>query len=122
MKKITLALLFMFSCVIVSYSQITIGSGTNQEQATPFDPYWTYSYTQSIYLASEINASGNIISLKWYFSSNSTLFGSQELVIYLGHTDKGEFLNSADFVPIDNLTQVYSGGITTTGAPWMGNY
>lgn len=120
MKKITLALLFMLSCFAVSYSQVTIGNGTNQEQGTPFDPYYGFSYTQSIYLASEISASGTITSIQWYFSGNSTLFGSQDLVIYFGHTAKSEFLNSGDFVPVADLTQVYSGGITTTGAPgWV---
>ena len=95
-----------------TYSQVQIGEGTNQAQNLPFEPYYEYTYAQTIYLASEINASGSITAIKWYYSGESALANSQGLVIYMGHTDKETFDTDTDFVGIGDLTQVYSGGIT----------
>ena len=56
MRKITCYLiLFLFS--VLSFGQVPIGNGNNESQNLPFEPYYGYSYTQTVYLASEINAS-----------------------------------------------------------------
>ncbi|MDR6968214.1 hypothetical protein J2X31_002231 [Flavobacterium arsenatis] len=112
MNKITFSLLLFLAMVSGTYSQVQIGEGTNQAQNLPFEPYYEYTYAQTIYLASEINASGSITAIKWYYSGESTLPNSQGLVIYMGHTDKETFDTDIDFVGIGDLTQVYSGGIT----------
>ncbi|RYY44839.1 MAG: T9SS type A sorting domain-containing protein, partial [Chitinophagaceae bacterium] len=122
MKKITFSLLLFLAMVSGSYSQVQIGEGTNQAQSLPFEPYYEYSYTQSIYLASEINASGAITAIKWYYSGETALPNSQQLVVFMGQTDKEIFDTDTDFVGIDDLTLVYSGGITipTPGTPgWV---
>ncbi len=46
--------------------QIQIGTGTDNEYL-PIRPWWAYSYSQVIYLQSEINVSGDITELQWYF-------------------------------------------------------
>lgn len=105
---------------VCSFSQVQIGSETNQFQDAPFDPGTGYSYTQSIYLASEINASGNITELQWYFSGTTLLPNSQDLTIYLGHTTKSEFTSTSDWEVLANLTQVYTGGIdVSAGEGWV---
>lgn len=99
---------------------MTIGEGSNQNQSMPIEPYYGYSYSQSIYLASEINANGLITSLQWYYSGNSLLNNSQQIVIYFALTDKVAFDNNADFVALEDLVQVYAGGIPVSGAPgWV---
>lgn len=119
MKRITFSLLLFLAMVSGTYAQVQIGEGTNQVQNVPFEPYYGYSYTQSIYHASEINAAGSITSIQWYFSGSSTLSNNQQLVIYMGHTDKAAFENQTDFVSVDEMTQVYTGGITVTGPGWV---
>lgn len=120
MKKITLMLMLFLACISTGYSQVAIGEGTNEDQMLPFEPYYGYSYSQSIYLASEINANGLITSLQWYYSGNSMLNNSQQIVIYFGITDKVGFNNNADFVDLEDLVQVYAGGIPVNGAPgWV---
>ena len=106
----------MFS-IFAGFSQVQIGSVTNLSQSLPFNISKNYSYTQSIYLNSEINATGTITSLQWYFEGNSPLLNNQDLVIYLGTTTKTNFTSSTDWVPYANLTQVYAGVITTDSAP-----
>jgi len=117
MRKITLALVFLLTLVTGSYGQVTVGEGTGTSQVVPFNPYYGYSYAQSIYLASEINASGSITSIQWFYTGTGALTNSQGLTIYLGQTDKTAFDSNSDYVPLDNLTQVYTGGIVTGSAP-----
>jgi len=119
MKKIThLLILFLFFTTEI-FAQVSIGTGTNRQQGMPFDPGYQRSYTQSIYKAAEINSSGEITALQWYFSGTSTLPNSQDLVIYLGHTTKNVFSSTTDWENVSNLTQVYAGGITTSGSGWV---
>ena len=117
MKKITLLLTLLLSFCI--NAQISIGEGTNQTQGTPFDPYFGYSYSQSIYLASEVNANGNITALQWYYSGISDLSNNQDIKIYLGHTSKTVFTSTTDWVTLAGLTQVYAGGIVVSGPGWV---
>ncbi|MFD2891438.1 fibronectin type III domain-containing protein [Flavobacterium chuncheonense] len=119
MKKITLFFVFLFSCL--SFAQVPIGNGTDELQRMPFDPYFGYSYTQSIYYATEINAAGNITSLKWYFSgaAGSTMPDNQNITVYLGHTTKTSFSGNTDWEPLTGLTAVYTGGIPVNGPGWV---
>jgi hypothetical protein len=119
MKRITLLLIFLVSSVLGSYGQVQIGTGTNELQRAPFEPYFSYSYVQSIYLASEINTTGTISSLQWYYSGTSLLPNSQDLTIYLGHSAKTVFANNTDFEDLNNLTAVFTGGITVAGPGWV---
>ncbi len=119
MKKITLFLALFLMLGMSVKAQVNIGFQTNELQNVPFEPYYGYTYSQSIYLASEINATGSINKLEWYYSGTSTLTNNQQLVIYLGHTAKTSFTSTADFVAVSELTQVYSGGITVSGPGWV---
>jgi hypothetical protein len=117
MKKITL-LLAMFIASL-GFAQVPIGNGTNESQNAPFEPFYGYTYSQTIYLASEINANGNITGLQWYYSGTTALPNSQDLTIYLGHTTKTSFAGSSDWEPVSGLTAVYTGGIPVNGPGWV---
>lgn len=118
MKKIYFLLFTLLP--VFAFAQVQIGTDTNQFQDGPFDPSNVYSYSQSIYLAPEINASGNITELQWYFSGTTLLPNSQDLSVYLGHTTKTEFSSTSDWELITNLTQVYTGGIdVSAGEGWI---
>lgn len=95
-------------------AQVHIGSGIADKKHLPIEPNTDYSYSQSIYLASEINASGTINSLRWHYSGPETsgLVNSQDLTIYLGTTSKSSFTSETDWEPIGTMTEVYTGGIT----------
>lgn len=116
-KKLFLLFLLVFAISFSTVGQVPVGIGTNTEQKIPFHAPFGYSYSQSIYLSSEINASGTITSIQWYFAGNGDLANSQNLVIYMGNTTKTAFLSKTDWAPITTLTQVYSGGITTNQTP-----
>jgi hypothetical protein len=101
-------------------AQITIGTGTDESQAIPIEPFYGYTYSQSIYLQSEISASGSITTLSWYFSGTSNLGNTQDLVVYMGHTTKSSFSSTTDWVDTLSMTRVYSGTLGTPTAPgWI---
>ena len=75
MKKSTLLLFSLFSMLFQINAQVAIGSGVLESENAPFEAYYGYSYTQTVYLASEINASGDISDIQWYYSGTSDLHG-----------------------------------------------
>lgn len=113
-KKIThfFLLLTMLSLSWQNMAQVTIGSGTTVDKALPIDPYFGYSYSQVIYLQSEIGSAMNIGSLTYYATSATTLSNSNQWVIYIGHTTRTSFSSTTDWEPIASLTQVYSGTVS----------
>ncbi|MFY1045534.1 fibronectin type III domain-containing protein [Chryseobacterium sp. GP-SGM7] len=118
MKKVLLMYLFLIGTFISA--QITLGSGTTSGGVStsvatvPWSTYYGYSYTQQILTKANINANaaGNITGLKFYLASAQSLSNSNQVVVYLGHTNKTAFSSSTDWIPVTSLTQVYSGVIT----------
>ena len=80
MKKITLLLLLLSTTL--SFAQVSIGNGDDGSgyNSPPISPYYGTSYSQSIYLASEINASGNVTSIEYALNAGSDLSGSDDNV------------------------------------------
>lgn len=118
MKKITFCLLLMLSSVL-GFSQVSIGVGNTIYTGLPFEPVNLYSYTQTIYRASEINASGTITSLKWHFTGVDQLANSQDVTVYLAHTSKNAFEADNDWLSLNDLTLVYTGGIEIGEEGWV---
>ena len=108
-KLLLLSILLYFSTQI--NAQISIGNGTSKYEAIPVKLNYDYTYSQVIYLQSEINAIGDITTLTWDFSETS-IANSSDWTIYLGTTIKTEFSSSSDWIPLDSLTEVFSGIVT----------
>ena len=117
MKKITLLLMMFITSL--SFSQVTIGTGNdgNAFNSPPISPYYGFSYSQSIYLASEIGVSGDITSIEFALNSGADISSADETVdVWIGHTTKSVFDSTTDWVDVSTLTQVLtSGTITASG-------
>ncbi|MFY0482583.1 fibronectin type III domain-containing protein [Flavobacterium sp. PLA-1-15] len=118
MKKITFCVLMVLS-VFMGFSQVSIGVGNTIYTGLPFEPVNLYSYTQTIYRASDINASGTISSLKWQFTGVDQLENSQDVTVYLAHTTKNSFASDDDWVSLNDLTLVYTGGLEINESGWV---
>ncbi|MCJ8153356.1 T9SS type A sorting domain-containing protein [Chryseobacterium sp. SSA4.19] len=109
---------FLLACLLfVSMAfnaQISLGVGSTEVGAVPISTYFGYSYTQQIYTKQEINAdaAGNITGLKFYLDPSMSIASSSEWVVYLGQTTKTSFTSDTDWVPLTQLTQVFSGTVT----------
>lgn len=100
-------------------ADVTIGAGTDVGQRYPIYAYFGYSYTQTIYLQTELGAAGNITHIKYYFAGTN-LSNSNTWTIYMGNTSKSMFTSLTDWVPLASMTQVYSGTFADPGAPgWI---
>lgn len=120
MKKITF-LLLLFLAMFQSQGQVLIGNGSTLKNL-PMNTYYGYSYSQSIYTAATINATGQISSISWQYGgpAGTTIpNSSQNLKIFLGHTSKNEFASESDWENTANLTEVFSGSITVNGPGWV---
>ncbi len=104
---------FALICVTAG-AQIQIGTQT-QYRRIPIHPNASYSYSQVIYLQSEINTQMTITGLQFYYQGNS-LSNSNDWTIYMGHTSKNTFASTGDWIPVAELTEVWSGVFTDPGA------
>lgn len=97
---------------------ITIGAGTTTSQGLPIEPYYGYTYSQSIYLQTGINFTGSISKISWYYNGNSAW--TDAVKIYMGHTSITSFASTSSWLPLSGLTLVYDGNLaTTTTAGWI---
>lgn len=105
-------LLCILFCTIFSVNaQVSIGTGTLNNQQIPIDPSKEFSYSQIIYTADEINASGAITGLKLY-KSGIGLTNSEDWTVLIGYTDLLAFETSTDWVNGATLEQVFNGVVT----------
>jgi hypothetical protein len=118
MTKILALTVFIHFLPLTDYADVVIGSGT-LNNPLPIAPSLNYTYSQNLYLQSEIGTSGTITTLSFYFSGTS-LSGSNTWVIYIGHTTKTAFSGPTDWVPVGSMTQVYSSTFTSpSGSGWL---
>ena len=114
-KNYLLSIISMFLFTIFSFSQVSVGSGDFVNQSQPVEPYYEYSYSQTIYNANLINASGQITGLKYFATPTTDLENTGTWDIYMAHTDLNEHPQNEDgeysFVDSSELTLVFSGPV-----------
>ncbi|UZT99497.1 hypothetical protein ODZ84_08010 [Chryseobacterium fluminis] len=115
MKRILLLALFFL--VFAVNAQININIGSTSVGTAPVSSFFSYSYVQQIYRKQEVNAAaaGNITGLTFYLDPSAVINDSSNWSVYLGHTSKGSFLSGTDWIPIAQLTQVFSGTVNRNG-------
>lgn len=110
--------LFLASAVAQGQTEVVeIGEATTTTTLAPIYTPHDYSYTQQLYTAEEIGASGTITSIAFHWAYNgSKTFG---IDVYMKHTDKNYFESSSDRIPISSSDMVYSGTITPDAEGWI---
>ena len=77
MKKNYILLFFIAFFLSLSFqAQVVVGEGTTVNEEMPIEPFYKFSYSQVIYLANEINASGTITGLKYTANPETDLANS----------------------------------------------
>ena len=93
---------------VVSINDITLGGiSTSTFQETPIDADDNYSYSQSIYLQSEINVAGTISKITYY--TDGVLENSNDITVYMAEKTEDVFSSNDDWLPFSSLTEVFSG-------------
>jgi hypothetical protein len=110
---------YSFFTKYFSGGNVTIGTGTTQNMALPIEPFYGYSYSQSLYNASLIQ-SGGLITKVSYFAVSTSGYGPDNFRLYMGNSTKTTFASTTDWEPISNLTLVYDGTLTVpAGGGWI---
>ena len=122
----------VWSFITIPELALQIGTGSVAYANLPISPSVDYSYTQTIYLQSEIDIPGKRISKIYYdfnggggggpmsmaLSENGSTY--KDWVIYMGHTDKSSFTSDTDWIPYEDLTLVYNGEVAfPDGGGWI---
>ncbi|MBQ8761172.1 MAG: right-handed parallel beta-helix repeat-containing protein [Bacteroidales bacterium] len=90
-------------------AEIIIGEGTSSTGSIPTNTYYSNSYTQQIYLASEMG--GKSVIDKIYFQYTYSTSITRNIDIYVGNTEKTSFTSGTDYVPLTDMSLVFSGDI-----------
>ena len=89
---------------------IQIGYGVAINQGLPIEPYFNYSYSQTIYPQADVNSEGDISTVAWEYNGNS-VWGPDAIKIYMGHTTETTFATTSSWLDVADLTLVYDGNI-----------
>lgn len=113
MRKILVLLVLLIS-VYALFANVTVGNGVLVSQNLPIEPYFGYSYSQVIYSQSNIQGSGVITAIKYPYTISSTNFitKNSDITVYMGTTQNTSFASTTSWIPVNQLTQVYTGSIT----------
>lgn len=101
-----------------------VGSGSLTGTQHPIYSCYGYSYSQQIYLASEMQAAtgvaGDITALRFKYTGGSTdLTPWVDWTVYIGNTSLSAFASNTAWEPVAGLTQVFSGTVTAVVGEWM---
>ena len=113
-KNYILTLLLSLLFTIGFQAQVVIGEGTNTSHRAPVEPFYEYSYSQTIYTAAQINASGTITGVQYFATESTDLENTGTWDLYMGHTALDEHTDASGtytWVDPSTLTLVYSGAV-----------
>lgn len=102
-----------------------IGSGTGTTGNLPVYSCYGYNYSQQIYTAAEVagavGTNNYITSIRFYVSATAaTQANYNQWVVYMGNTTQANFATTTSWVPLANMSQVYSGTLPNmTSGTWV---
>jgi len=118
--SLVLMIQLLSSLNITAQTTKTIGTGTYYTSNFPVQGWYDYSYSFTIYDASEIGMAG-IISKIEYSISNNCNYTMNNQNVYLLNTSASSFSNGNYVNPVSmGATLVYNGSVTWNGSGWDG--
>ena len=114
-----LVALCMSMSVWAQDATVTVGDGTVSSYISPFNNYYKHSWTECIYQASDIDQSGTIYRVGWDCST-AVPFTMSTMKIYMGTTTNSTHNDNYSWMPLNQLTLVYSGTniVTPSSSGW----
>ena len=93
--------------ITVNDGCFTSGFGTSTIGSGPIYGLYENSYNQMLYTADEIGTAGHITQIGFNASASNTQ--ARTIIVYMGETTQASFTSGTNFVPLTDLTEVYSG-------------
>ncbi|HRO41040.1 MAG TPA: fibronectin type III domain-containing protein, partial [Flavobacteriales bacterium] len=99
---------------------VQIGTGATNASNFPISSCSAYNYTQQIYLAAEYNGGTYINKVRFKHISSGTPFNTwKNWTVYMGNTSKSSFSSTTDWVPRNQLVQVFNDTVAPVAGQWM---
>jgi hypothetical protein len=112
MKRLALLLALLALALNSQGELVQIGSGSVVNQGLPLEPLSSYSYSQQLYLASEIGGAGPIKSLAFNTAWTIRVLRAQQSADNLAGAYPKEQV--AAWVPVDSLSLYYDAIVPLT--------
>ena len=88
---------------------ITIGEESNLSSQVPIYTMYTYSFTEQLFRADEIEYAGNIKAVRFRIAYTYNSEHTSDIVVYMKHVSKDTFSAPSDYEPVTAADQVYAG-------------
>jgi len=120
MKKILLILsIWLFTASLAFGAFVEIGTGTTATSSVPTYGLWDYSWSQVIYLQTEIGSAIDINKISYYVGNTPANHLLINQKIYMKHTTDAIFPDATYDDPVTaGFTQVYDGNFLSNGSGW----
>ncbi|MCB5272255.1 MAG: choice-of-anchor J domain-containing protein, partial [Candidatus Cloacimonetes bacterium] len=101
----------IFSFETVPEGLVVLGDGT-ANNSLPVNAFYGYTYSQTIYPQTSINlADQRIEKISYYWNGAGVGTNTGGWTVYMGHTSATEFASTTDWIPLTELTQVFTGNV-----------
>ena len=118
MKKIVLILaMLLFTTSMAFGAHIEIGDGTSNTGYNPCYGFYNYSWSQTIYLQSEIGTTLDINAISYNISNTPSNYEMINQKIFMGHTPDTLFANNT-LIDTIGMTKVFDGTVVWDGGGW----
>ncbi len=98
-------------------STSTIGNGTLASERYPFNGFYDFSWSNALYLQSELGAAGTLNKVSFYVDNAPSNYTMNSQKIYVRHTSSGSYSDN-NYPGTSGFTLVYDGSITYNGSGW----
>ena len=111
MKKLLMIALLTMSFMAQAQT-ITIGEGSGMTAQVPFNTFYNYSFTEQLFLASEIEFEGYVKAVKFRIAYSYNSEHTSDITVYLKNVSRNAFADGSDFEPVTEEDKVFSGSWT----------
>ena len=101
-------------------NSIFIGDGSTTNAYLPSYSYYSYTLSQQIYTADEINMGAGEISSVSFFNAGSSM--TLNYTIYMVNTNKTAFDSNNDWITVSENDQVFNGSVAFSTGVWTTVY
>ena len=108
MKRLFL-IAFLAMALMAKAQTITIGEGNGMTDVVPYNTFYNYSFTEQIFLASEIEYAGTIKAVSFRLAYSYNTEHTSDIVVYMKNVTRSVFEDTSDYEPVTEDDIVFTG-------------
>ena len=108
MKKLLL-IVSLAMALMANAQTITIGEGDGMTDVVPYNTFYNYSFTEQIFLASEIEYAGVIKAVSFRLAYSYNTEHTSDIVVYMKNVSRSTFEDASDYEPVTEDDIVFTG-------------